>query len=67
MKKYKIVYTDCGEEFTCVYRGYDAEHAGERFLDSFIEEQGDCRGIEIISISKYKTIRQKIESFNRGK
>jgi len=67
MKRFKITYTDCGEQFTCIYRGYDAEHAGERFMDSFIEEQGDCLGIEIISVVKYKTIKQKIAAFNKGK
>lgn len=67
MEKYKITYTDCGETLTCIYRGYDAEHAGERFMDSFIEEQGDCLGIEIISVVKYKTIQQKIAKFYQGK
>jgi hypothetical protein len=67
MKNYKITYTDCGETFTHLYRGYDANHAAERFIDSFIEEQGDCLGIEIISVVKHKTIKQKIAAFHKGK
>jgi hypothetical protein len=53
MKKYKITYTQSrnGEHETTIYRGYDADHAVERFLDS-MEEEGGSQGIEIVSVSQ---------------
>lgn len=51
-KKFQITYSDCGETLVCTFKGYDRDHAEERFYDSFIFEQGDTRGIEVIKIEQ---------------
>jgi hypothetical protein len=54
MHSYTVTYLDCGEEQTSRHTAVDKEHAEERFWDSILEWQGDCHGIEIVSITKSK-------------
>ena len=50
MKRYRITYKESrgGETQETLFKGYDADHAIERFLDS-CEEEGGSQGIEIVS------------------
>ena len=51
MKRYKVVYNDCGEER--IWKGikaFDKQHAEEVFFDKIIEWQGDCRGIIMVDV-----------------
>lgn len=53
MKYYRIEYIEggsYGELSSTVFRGYDADHAVERFMDSMGEE-GGSEGIEIVSVT----------------
>ncbi len=63
MNKYKIVWTNCGEEQISYKKAYDCEDAEEKFWDSILEWQGDSRGIEIISISKVSPLKKRIADF----
>lgn len=55
MKRFKITYTDCGEETnTMRLKALDFEHAEEKFWDAIEDWQGDHRGIELVSIKEVK-------------
>jgi hypothetical protein len=52
MKRYLITYRESrdSETQTCTFRGYDAGHAEERFVDSCAEE-GGMQGLVIVSVT----------------
>lgn len=51
MNRYRITYTEGsdGETETATFKGYDADHAVERFLDA-LDAQGGTEGIEVLSV-----------------
>ena len=53
MKTFTITFTQSfnGEIETVDFRGFNAEHAEERFLDSLDEESGS-QGVRILSVFK---------------
>lgn len=48
LKLFRIEIIDCGERETVHFRGNDAKHAVERFLDRMMDT-GGVEGIEVLS------------------
>ena len=56
MKQYAISYRQSkgGETETTYCKGYDADHATERFMDSMAEE-GGIEGVEVLDVVRVAT------------
>jgi len=56
MKRYKITYKETRDSETqsCIYRGYDADHAMERFIDSMVEDGGYFGPENILNAAEVK-------------
>lgn len=66
MKSFKIRYKEGphSEILSTIYKGHDAEHAEERFLDS-MEEEGGTEGLEIVSTCQI-SIQDGIEKVKKS-
>lgn len=65
MRRYIIKYLEANEEQIAIWKGYDADHALERFYDDL---DGDTAGITIISVGRYRTPTEMIQRrYNRAK
>tara|TARA_R110000868_G_scaffold407044_1_gene688103 strand:- start:272 stop:511 length:240 start_codon:yes stop_codon:yes gene_type:complete len=50
MKWYEVTYTDgTPDQQTWMCKAFDAEHAEEKFMDSF-EEEGGTQGVKVIAV-----------------
>ena len=55
MKLFEITYTDSSSETQkATFRGYNYEHAEERFLDS-MDDEGGSDGVTVISVIPIKS------------
>jgi len=67
MKSYKITYRETrdSETQTCIYRGHDAEHAMERFIDSMVEDGGyfGPENVESATLVKSKNTQPKTSAW----
>lgn len=57
MKLYLITYTEGFQNVetqTAIFKGCDANHAEERFMESMADE-GGIEGIRVLSVSKCRT------------
>ncbi len=57
MRPFKIEYRETRDSETqsCVWRGYDADHAMERFIDSMVEDGGYFGPENVLAATKLKT------------
>ena len=68
MKLFRITYRDTpsGEQQTTTFRGYDAEHAENRFLDS-LESEGGNEGVIVESVTLCRPVEKSISRFYANK
>lgn len=65
MKRYQITFTDADTEpQTWHCSAYDADHAADKFRESW-DSEGGAEGVEIASIHQLRTIAAKIKTFYR--
>tara|TARA_R110000868_G_scaffold212073_1_gene462115 strand:- start:466 stop:708 length:243 start_codon:yes stop_codon:yes gene_type:complete len=55
MKWYEVTYTDGDgtDQQTWMCKAFDAEHAHEKFMDSF-EEEGGTQGVKVICVIPHR-------------
>lgn len=52
MDRYKVIYTDCGEETSAIFKAWDYDHAEEKFWDWIESEWGGSNGIALVNVKR---------------
>ena len=55
MKRFRIIYRESADSETqeTTSRGYDSEHAGDRFLDQ-MNDEGGTQGLCVVSVTEIR-------------
>lgn len=61
MKWFSLEIRDCEEAETVYFKGHNAAHAEERFIDSMMDN-GGMEGVEVLSVKRYRSEREKISA-----